>query len=60
MAVADFEGYISLINPANGQVVARTRIDGPVRAPAAQMGYGAVFQSAEGEVAYVLQEPLER
>ena len=60
VAVADFEGYISLINPANGQVVARTRIDGPVRAPAAQMGYGAVFQSAEGEVAYVLQEPLER
>lgn len=60
LAVADFEGYISFINPANGQVVARTRIDGPVRAPAAQMEYGAVFQSAEGEVAYVLQEPLER
>lgn len=59
VAVADFEGYITMMNPHNGAVIARTRVDGAVRAPAAQFGYGAVFQTVEGEVAYVLQEPLE-
>ena len=58
VAVADYEGYVTMMNPANGEVVGRTRLDGAVRAPAAQFGYGAVFQTVEGEVAYVLQESL--
>ncbi len=58
VAVADYKGYVTMMNPANGEVVGRTRLDGAVRAPAAQFGYGAVFQTVEGEVAYVLQESL--
>lgn len=59
LAVADMDGVVSLLNPSNGLVVGRTELDGAVRAPAAPFGYGAVFQTAEGEVAYVLQESLE-
>jgi|GEM_PF-4001990 len=46
------------MTPATGGVAGRPRLDGAVRAPAAQFGYGAVFQTVEGEVAYVLQESL--
>ena len=59
LAVADLEGVVSLLNPSNGLVVGRTALDGAVRAPAAQHGYGAIFQTVEGQVAYVLQESLE-
>ncbi len=59
VAVADLEGVVSLLNPSNGLVVGRTELSGAVRAPAAQFGYGAIFQTVEGEVAYVLQESLE-
>lgn len=59
IAVADFEGVVTLMNPATGTVVGRTSLSGAVRAPAAQYGYGAIFQTAEGEVALVLQESLD-
>lgn len=59
IAVADFEGVVTLMNPATGTVVGRTSLSGAVRAPAAQYGYGAIFQTDEGEVALVLQESLD-
>ena len=59
VAVADYEGVVTMMNPANGVVVGRTKLDGAVRAPAAQFGYGALYQTADGEVALVLQESIE-
>lgn len=59
VAVADYEGVVTMMNPANGVVVGRTKLDGAVRAPATQFGYGALYQTADGEVALVLQESIE-
>ena len=59
VAVADYEGVVTMMNPANGGVVGRTKLDGAVRAPATQFGYGALYQTADGEVALVLQESIE-
>ena len=58
LAVADYEGYVTMMDPMTGTVIGRTRLSGAVRSPAAQFGYGAVFQTVEGKVAYVLQETL--
>lgn len=58
LVVGDFEGYLTFFNPANGEIIARTKLSDAVTTPAAQFGYGAVFQTVDGEVAYVIQEPL--
>lgn len=58
VAVSDYEGVVTMMNPANGEVVGRVNLSGAVETPAAQFGYGAVFQTVEGEVAYVVQEDL--
>ena len=58
VAVADFEGYVTMFNPATGEIVGRTSLDSAVTTPASQYGYGAVFQTVDGEVAYVVQEQL--
>lgn len=58
LAVGDFEGVITMFNPANGTVVGRTSLSGAIKAPAAQLNYGAVFQTVEGDVAYIVQEAL--
>ena len=36
----------------------RTSLSGAIKAPAAQLNYGAVFQTVEGDVAYIVQEAL--
>ena len=59
LAVGDFEGVLTFLNPANGEIVARTTLSDAVRTPAAQFGYGAVFQTVDGEVAYIVQEELQ-
>ena len=59
LAVGDYEGVITFLNPANGEIIARTSLSDAVRAPAAQFGYGAVFQTVDGEVAYIVQEELQ-
>lgn len=59
VAVADYEGYVTLMHPDTGRVVGRTRLDGAVRSAPQQSSYGAVFETAEGQVAYVLQDTLE-
>ena len=43
------------LDPATGTPVARTKLSGAVTTPAAQYGYGAVFQTVEGDVAYVVE-----
>lgn len=58
LAVGDFEGVITMFNPANGTIVGRTSLSGAITSPAAQLNYGAVFQTVEGDVAYVVQEAL--
>lgn len=58
LAVGDCEGVITMFNPANGTIVGRTSLSGAIAAPAAQLNYGAVFQTVEGDVAYVVQEAL--
>lgn len=58
VAVSDYEGVVTMMNPANGEVVGRVNLSGAVTTPAAQFGYGAVYQTVEGEVAYVVQEDL--
>lgn len=59
LAVGDFEGVLTFLNPANGEIVASTTLSDAVRTPAAQFGYGAVFQTVDGEVAYIVQEELQ-
>ncbi len=56
LAFGDYEGYLSFLNPATGEVVGRLSLSGAVTAPAAQYGYGAVFQTKSGVVAHVVDE----
>lgn len=58
VAVGDYDGYVTMMVPANGTPAARIRLDGAIRAPAVQLGYGAVYQTTKGQVAYLLEEPL--
>lgn len=55
LAFGDYEGYVSFLDPSTGRVTGRVRLSGAVTTPAAQQGYGAVFQTVEGDVAYVAQ-----
>jgi len=55
LAFGDYEGNITFLDPATGEAVGRTRLSGAVTTPAAQYGYGAVFQTVEGDVAYVVE-----
>ena len=55
IAFGDYEGNITFLDPATGTPVARTKLSGAVTTPAAQYGYGAVFQTVEGDVAYVVE-----
>ena len=58
LAVGDYEGYVTFLNPATGEAVARTSLSGAITSPAAQYGYGAIFQTIEGDVAHIVEEPL--
>ena len=58
VAVGDLEGVVTMMDPTNGDIVGRTKLSGAITSPATQLNYGAVFQTVEGDVAYVLQEPL--
>lgn len=55
LAFGDLEGNITLLDPATGNPIGRTSLSGAVTVPAAQYGYGAVFQTVEGDVAYIVQ-----
>lgn len=55
LAFGDYQGYISFVDPSTGRLLGRVRLSGAVTTPAAQLGYGAVFQTVEGDVAYVAQ-----
>lgn len=59
LAFGDYEGYVSMLNPADGEVVGRVKLSGAIAAPAAQFGYGAVFQTTEGEVALITERSLD-
>lgn len=58
VAVGDYDGVISFYAPGSGEPIARTRLSGAVKAPAAQYGYGAIFQTIDGDVAYVVEDEL--
>ena len=53
LALGDFEGVVHFIDPATGEIIGRTSIDGAVRVPPVSMGDGAVFQTEEGELSYI-------
>lgn len=55
LAFGDYEGNVTFLDPATGEPTGRTDIGGAVTVPAAQFGYGAVFQTVDGEVAYVVE-----
>ncbi|MDO4936895.1 MAG: outer membrane protein assembly factor BamB [Sutterellaceae bacterium] len=53
LAVGDYDGVIHFIDPASGEFVGRTSVSGAVRVPPISMGDGALFQTEEGEIAYI-------
>ncbi len=53
LAVTDSEGYIHIVNPDNGQIIGRTDLSGAIVSVPQPYGYGAIFQSNGGEVAYL-------
>lgn len=53
VAVGDSEGYVQILNPESGEIIGRTRLDGAIISPAQSYEQGAVFQTEEGEVAYI-------
>lgn len=53
LMVTDGEGYIHVLNPENGQVIGRDDLDGAIVAPAQPYEQGAIFQTEDGEVAYI-------
>lgn len=53
LAVGDYDGVIHFIDPQSGTFVGRTSVSGAVRVPPISMGDGAVFQTDEGEIAYI-------
>ena len=55
LAFGDYEGRITFLDPATGNPVGSASLSGAVTTPAAQYGYGAVFQTVEGDVAYIVQ-----
>lgn len=56
LAVGDSEGYVHTVDPESGQIIGRTRLDGAIVAPAQNYEQGAIFQTEEGEVAYIKVE----
>lgn len=53
LAVGDYDGVISVLNPANGEIVGRGQLSGAITVPPLPMNYGAIFQTVEGDVAYI-------
>ncbi len=58
IAVGDLEGYISFYDPATGKTVSRLHLGGAITTPATPLAFGAVFQTVDGDVAYVVQDSL--
>lgn len=62
VAVGDYQGYVTMMDPTTGDLMARVQIDndkGAIAVPPVQCDYGAVFQTVNGQVAYVVQDALE-
>lgn len=53
LAVTDSEGYIHMINPDTGEIVGRTDMSGAFVAMPQPYEYGAIFQTDDGDLAYV-------
>ena len=53
VAVGDSEGYIQILNPESGEIIGRTQLDGAIISPAQSYEQGAIFQTEEGEVAFI-------
>ena len=53
IAVGDFEGKVHFLDPQSGEIIGRTSVSGAVRVPPISMGDGALFQTEEGEIAYI-------
>ena len=53
VAVGDSEGYIQILNPESGEIIGRTELDGAIVSPAQSYEQGAIFQTEEGDVAFL-------
>lgn len=53
VAVGDSEGYIQILNPESGDIIGRTHLSGAIVSPAQPYEQGAIFQTEEGEVAFI-------
>ncbi len=53
LALGDFDGVVHFFDPASGEIIGRTSVDGAVRVPPVPMGDGALFQTEEGEISYI-------
>jgi outer membrane protein assembly factor BamB len=53
LAVTDQEGYVHFVNPESGEVIGRTDLDGAIVSTPQPYEQGAIFQTEEGEVAYI-------
>ncbi len=53
VAVGDNEGYVHLLSPRTGEEIGRTRLNGAIVTAAPTFGAGAIFQTKDGEVAYL-------
>ena len=53
LTVGDSEGYIQILNPESGDIIGRTQLDGAIVSPAQSYEQGAIFQTEEGEVAFI-------
>ena len=53
VATGDYEGYIHLLDPQTGKEAGRGRLSGAVAVNPVVTGDGALFQTVEGDVAFV-------
>ncbi len=56
LAAGDGEGYVHFINPESGQIIGRTDLDGAIVVPPQPYEQGAIFQTDEGDLAYIKVE----
>lgn len=53
IAVGDFDGVVSVLDPETGKTIGRTEISGAVKSAPVPMAGGALFQTDEGRLVFV-------
>lgn len=53
VAIGDAEGYVHFLSPRTGEEIGRYRLSGPLVTAPVPFGDGAIFQTSDGNVAYL-------